>query len=57
MMARLAAEASPTDLGATCLRDVLVSRLRIARAEARRRIDDAAVLGSCTALTGTRCWR
>jgi Domain of unknown function (DUF222) len=52
MMARLAAEASPTDLGATCLRDVLASRLRIARAEARRRIDDAAVLGPRTALTG-----
>jgi Domain of unknown function (DUF222) len=52
MIARLAAEASPTELGATCLRDVLTHRLRISGAEARRRIDDAAVLGPRVALTG-----
>jgi hypothetical protein len=51
MIARLAAEASPTDLGATCLRDVLTHRLRISLPDARRRTDDPAVLGPHTALT------
>jgi hypothetical protein len=35
---RLAAQASPVELGGTSLADVLVSRLRISRGEAHRRV-------------------
>ncbi len=52
MIARLAAEASPTELGAKSLREVLAYRLRISRAEARRRLTDAQQLGPRTALSG-----
>jgi hypothetical protein len=52
ILARLAAEASPTELGATCLRDVLTERLRISRSEARRRLSDAEQLGPRTAFSG-----
>ena len=48
MIARLAAEASPVALGATSLAEVLWRRLRISRAEARRRIAEAADLGPRT---------
>ena len=54
MLARLAAEASPTELGAKNLRDVLTQRLRISRAEATRRLADAKAVGPRTALTGQR---
>jgi hypothetical protein len=49
---RLATEASPTALGGTSLADVLATRLRISKGEARRRIEDAEKLGARTALTG-----
>ncbi len=52
MIARLAAEASPVALGATSLAEVLGRRLRISRAEARRRIAEAADLGPRRAMTG-----
>ena len=52
MIARLAAEASPVALGATSLAEVLRRRLRISRAEARRRIAEAADLGPRRAMTG-----
>ncbi|BBX96707.1 hypothetical protein MLAC_20010 [Mycobacterium lacus] len=48
---QLAAQASEEELGAT-LRSALADRLRITRAEAGRRIDDAADLGERRALTG-----
>jgi hypothetical protein len=48
----LAEQASPTELGGTSLADVLARRLRISRAEARRRISDAEHLGPRWALTG-----
>jgi hypothetical protein len=51
---RLRTETSPTALGATSLTKVLTGRLRISAAEARRRLDDAEVLGPRTALTGER---
>jgi Domain of unknown function (DUF222) len=49
---RLAAEASPTELGGTSLADVLATRLRISKGEARRRIEEAQKLGPRTAMTG-----
>jgi hypothetical protein len=52
LIARLAAEASPVELGARSLRDVLRERLRISGADAKRRIEDSAVLGPRTALSG-----
>jgi hypothetical protein len=52
LIARLAAEASPVELGAKSLRDVLRDRLRISGADARRRIDEAADLGPRVALSG-----
>jgi Domain of unknown function (DUF222) len=52
MIARLAGEASPVDLGAKSLRDVLRERLQISGADAKRRIEDSAVLGPRTALSG-----
>ncbi len=52
IVARLAAEISPAELGATCLRDVLTERLRISRNEARRRLSDAQQLGPRIALSG-----
>ncbi len=52
ILARLAAEASPTEFGATSLRELLTSRLRISRADARRRLAEAADLGPRLALSG-----
>ncbi len=52
IIARLSAEASPTELGAKSLREVLTYRLRISTKEATRRISEAADLGPRTALTG-----
>jgi Domain of unknown function (DUF222) len=49
---RLAAEADPQALGGTSLADVLATRLRISKHEARRRIHDAELLGPRTAMTG-----
>ena len=45
IITRLAAEASPGALGATSLAEVLAARLRISRAEARRRIEEAEISG------------
>ena len=52
ILARLQREASPVQLGAKSLRDVLTSRLRISGTEARRRLDEAADLGPRQALSG-----
>jgi hypothetical protein len=52
LIARLAGEASPTALGGTSLTDVLATRLRISKVEARRRITHAELLGPRQALTG-----
>jgi hypothetical protein len=52
LIARLAAEANPVELGAKSLRDVLRDQLRISGADARRRIDEAADLGPRVALSG-----
>jgi hypothetical protein len=49
---RLAAEADPKALGGTNLPDVLSTRLRISKREARRRIKQAELLGPRRALTG-----
>ncbi len=52
VIARLAAECSPRDLGAKSLTDVFVRRLRISRREALRRIAEAEDLGPRAAITG-----
>jgi hypothetical protein len=52
ILARLAAEASPTELGGTSLADVLATRLRISKGEARRRIKLAELLGPRRAMSG-----
>ncbi|MBI3213089.1 MAG: DUF222 domain-containing protein, partial [Mycobacterium sp.] len=52
IVGRLAAECDPRELGAKNMAEVLAARLRISRAEARRRIADAADLGPRTAMTG-----
>lgn len=52
LLARLAAEADPKALGGTSLADVLCTRLRISKTEAKRRITDAEVFGPRTAMTG-----
>lgn len=52
VIARLAAECSPSQLGAKNLTDVLSRRLRISRREARRRIGEAQDLGPRMAMTG-----
>ena len=49
---QLGAEASPEALGGTSLADVLATVLRISKAEALRRIAEAADLGPRTALSG-----
>jgi hypothetical protein len=49
---RLAAEADPKALGGTSLADVLSTRLRISKQEAKRRIKQAELLGPRQALTG-----
>jgi hypothetical protein len=52
IIARLAAEASPTQLGAKNLREVLTQRLMISKAEATRRLRDAEQLGPRTSFSG-----
>jgi hypothetical protein len=52
LIARLATEASPLELGGRNLREVLTHRLRISNAEANRWIADAEELGERRALTG-----
>ena len=54
ILARLQREASPAELGAKSLRDVLVQRLLIDVTDARRRLADAAELGPRTSLSGQR---
>ena len=54
IVGRLAAECAPRDLGAKSMAEVLSRRLRISRAEARRRIGDAALLAERTAMTGEK---
>ncbi|QZA09754.1 HNH endonuclease [Mycolicibacter heraklionensis] len=52
ILARLAAQANPGLLGACSLTKALAERLRISRADARRRVAEAAELGPRTAMTG-----
>src|SRR5690348_9246376 len=52
LIARLAAEASPVELGGKNLADVLANRLRISSVEAQRRIKQAHSLGPRLAMTG-----
>jgi hypothetical protein len=54
LVGRLAAECAPAELGAKSMAEVLARRLRISRAEARRRIADAQVLGPRTAMGGEK---
>ncbi len=49
---RLAAEADPKALGGTNLADVLATKLRISKQEARRRVKQAELLGPRQAITG-----
>ena len=52
VIARLAAQCSPQELGARSLTEVLARRLRISRRDARRRIAEAEDLGPRSAITG-----
>jgi hypothetical protein len=52
LIARLAAEASPVELGATSLASAIAERLRVSTADARRRIKDAQHLGPRRTLSG-----
>ena len=52
ILARLAAEACPQKLGAKTLPDLVATRLRVSRAEAKRRVRDAATLGPRSSLAG-----
>lgn len=52
VLARLQRDASPTELGAKSLRDVLTTRLRISTGEATRRLSEARDLGRRVALSG-----
>lgn len=52
LLARLAADGNPGKLGAATLSRVLEERLRISRAAAKRRLDDAADLGPRMTLDG-----
>jgi hypothetical protein len=52
MLARLQSETTAKEMGAKSWRDVLAIRWRISTAEARRRLDDAALFGPRRALTG-----
>jgi hypothetical protein len=52
LIARLAAEVSPVELGGKNLADVLATRLRISTGEARRRIKLSESLGPRTTMTG-----
>jgi hypothetical protein len=52
ILARLIAEASPQELGGKTLPDVVAMRLRVSRAEAKRRVRDAASLGPRCSIVG-----
>ncbi|MDT5325591.1 MAG: hypothetical protein QOF25_2743 [Mycobacterium sp.] len=52
LIARLHAEASPVELGATSIAAAIAERLRISRSDARRRIGDAEHLGPRCAMSG-----
>ena len=52
LIARLAAEACPTELGGKNLAEVLSARLHISGTEARRRLEEADDLGLRTAVSG-----
>jgi len=52
VIARLAAEASPAELGGKNLADVLATKLRISTDDAKRRIKASELLGPRTAITG-----
>lgn len=52
IIARLAAETNPRELGAKSLPELLSTRLRISRYEARRRIEDTRAFGLRRALSG-----
>ena len=52
LLARLDAEVAPRDLGASSLRELLSTRLRISRAEALRRIANAHELGPRRSMAG-----
>ena len=52
ILARLDAEASPVELGATSIAAVISERLRISRDDAHRRLKDARHLGPRRALSG-----
>ncbi|MGH3638743.1 MAG: DUF222 domain-containing protein, partial [Mycobacterium sp.] len=52
LLARLQREASPVELGAKSLKDVLKIRLRISAKDASRRLEEATDLGSRVALNG-----
>jgi hypothetical protein len=52
LLARLDAEASPVELGATSMAAVVSERLRISRDEAHRRLKDARHLGPRHTLSG-----
>lgn len=52
ILSRLAAEASPTELGGKTLTDVLTTRLRVSQKDARQRLRDAELLGPRTSFTG-----
>jgi Domain of unknown function (DUF222) len=52
LIGRLAAEATPVELGGKNLADVLATKLRISTGDARRRIKQAASLGPRTSITG-----
>jgi len=54
LVGRLDAECAPRELGAKNMAEVLAQRLRISRAEARRRIADARLLAQRTAMTGEK---
>lgn len=52
MYQRITSQSSPISLGAKNYSAVLSQRLRISSSEARRRLDEAALLGPRTSLTG-----
>ncbi|CRZ14056.1 HNH endonuclease signature motif containing protein [Mycolicibacterium neworleansense] len=52
LLAEIQTRATPVEIGAKSWADVLAIRLRISTKEAKRRIDEAAVLGPRTTVTG-----
>jgi len=54
LLNKLAAEATPLEMGATSVHKILTQRLQISSADAHRRLDEAADLGPRTSLTGEK---